>query len=220
MAGSDQFTRYEGDLIAIIKSAKTKLADQIPISDKEERKALLRQVNKEIDEIYLIIDDMEREINKALPNSRASLTGKLKQYKRDIEIIEKELKKAGSVNAMSNYGSTQGATNDTIVDPERKKVIQIHNSLMRGTESIARSTQIAVETEEIGNQVLSELNQQGEKLKKTSNRLDETGEALTKSRRIIMKLQSSILCNKFVLIVLIFLELCILGGAIYFKFFT
>ena len=34
---------------------------------------------------------MEREINKALPNSRASLTGKLKQYKRDIEIIEKEL---------------------------------------------------------------------------------------------------------------------------------
>jgi hypothetical protein len=77
----------------------------------EERKALLRQVNKEIDEIHLIvkidyfhhsklliilffkIDDMEREINKALPNSRASLTGKLKQYKRDIEIIEKELLK-------------------------------------------------------------------------------------------------------------------------------
>ncbi len=75
----------------------------------EERKALLRQVNKEIDEIHLIvkidyfnhakflivlffkIDDMEREINKALPNSRALLTGKLKQYKRDIEIIEKEL---------------------------------------------------------------------------------------------------------------------------------
>ena len=92
---------------------------------------------------------------------------------------------------MNNYGSTQTAANDvnyeslikiflikfsffsqTVVDPERKKVIQIHNSLMRGTESIARSTQIAVETEEIGNQVLSELNQQGEKLKKTSDRVN------------------------------------------------
>ena len=34
MAGFDQFTRYEADLLAIIKSAKTKLADQIPISNK------------------------------------------------------------------------------------------------------------------------------------------------------------------------------------------
>ena len=43
---------------------------------------------------------------------------------------------------------------------------------MKGTESIARSTQIAVETEEIGNQVLSELHQQGDKLKKTSDRVN------------------------------------------------
>ena len=37
MASFDQFTRYEADLIAIIKSAKTKLADQIPISGKGEK---------------------------------------------------------------------------------------------------------------------------------------------------------------------------------------
>ena len=37
MTGSELFTRYEGDLIAIIKSAKNKLADQIPISDKGKR---------------------------------------------------------------------------------------------------------------------------------------------------------------------------------------
>ena len=58
-----------------------------------------------------------------------------------------------------------------VQDPERRTVIQIHNSLMKGTESIARSTQIAVETEEIGNEVLNELNQQGVKLYKTSERV-------------------------------------------------
>ena len=41
--------------------------------------------------LYIKLDDMERDVNKALPNSRASLTAKLKQYKRDIEIIEKDL---------------------------------------------------------------------------------------------------------------------------------
>jgi hypothetical protein len=41
MAGSDQFTRYEQDLIAVIKSAKTKLADRIPISgDKGKKKTM------------------------------------------------------------------------------------------------------------------------------------------------------------------------------------
>lgn len=34
MAASDQFGRYEQDLISIIKSAKVKLADRIPISEK------------------------------------------------------------------------------------------------------------------------------------------------------------------------------------------
>jgi|LakMenEpi03Aug12_release.lakeMendotaPanAssembly.Ray.scaffolds.fasta_scaffold5299977_1 hypothetical protein len=44
MAGSDQFTRYEGDLIAIIKSAKIKLADQIPISDKGKRGRVIKRI--------------------------------------------------------------------------------------------------------------------------------------------------------------------------------
>ncbi len=45
---------------------------------------------------------------------------------------------------------------------------------MRGSESIARSTQIAVETEQIGNDVLHELYQQGDQLKKTTERVSKT----------------------------------------------
>lgn len=51
------------------------------------------------------------------------------------------------------------------MDPERKKILQIQNSLKNAGESVARSTQIAVETENIGTSVLGELNDQGEKLK-------------------------------------------------------
>jgi hypothetical protein len=38
---SDQFERFEQDLIEIIKSAKIKLADEIPISDKGTLRLLL-----------------------------------------------------------------------------------------------------------------------------------------------------------------------------------
>jgi hypothetical protein len=71
----DPFSRYEQDLISMIKAAKTKLADQIPLSEKgpltqlifsnpfssiesifaEERKILIRDVSKQVEDINLIV---------------------------------------------------------------------------------------------------------------------------------------------------------------------
>lgn len=55
MAGP--FERYEQDLLEVIKSAKTKLADKIPIAEKEERKQLLRQCTRELDDVVSIVND-------------------------------------------------------------------------------------------------------------------------------------------------------------------
>lgn len=55
MAGP--FERYEQDLLEVIKSAKTKLADKIPIAEKEERKQLLRQCTRELDDVVSIVSD-------------------------------------------------------------------------------------------------------------------------------------------------------------------
>lgn len=56
-------------------------------------------------------------------------------------------------------------SNSDLYDPERKKALQIHSSIRNAGDSLARSTQIAIETEEIGTGVLGELNQQGEQLR-------------------------------------------------------
>ncbi len=58
-------------------------------------------------------------------------------------------------------------------DPERRKVLQIHSTLKNAGDSIARSTQIAIETDQIGNSVLNELNEQGEKLRNTNEMVNE-----------------------------------------------
>ena len=47
----------------------------------------------------------------------------------------------------------------------------MNKSLANAGESIARSTQIAIETEQIGNDVLGELNDQGERLTRTNERV-------------------------------------------------
>lgn len=44
---------------------------------------------------------------------------------------------------------------------------------MNTNQSIARSTQIAIETERIGNDVLSELDEQGERLRNANEQVKE-----------------------------------------------
>ena len=57
------------------------------------------------------------------------------------------------------------------MDPERKKILQIQNSLKNAGDSVGRSTQIAIETENIGTGVLGELNTQGEQLRGANSRV-------------------------------------------------
>jgi len=83
-------------------------------------------------------------------------------------------------------------------DPERRKVLQIHSSLINAGESLARSTQIAIETEQIGTNVLTELAGQGEQLRRTNERLDDTNVALSKSRKLLNKLANGIFYNKVI----------------------
>lgn len=171
---SDQFGRYEQDLQSLIKETKTKLADKLPITQNvESRKSLQRQIQKEIDDMNLLIQDMELEINRAAPNSKLTMNNKLKIYKRDIELIQKDLKKAINLtqsSAINNYGSII-TSNDDFIDSDRRRVLQMHNTLNKTSESILRSTQIAVETERIGVDVLSEINSQGEQLRRANERV-------------------------------------------------
>ncbi|RMZ95589.1 vesicle transport through interaction with t-SNAREs -like protein, partial [Brachionus plicatilis] len=170
---SEQFARYEQDLINFIKSCKTILADKIPIAETDERKSLIRQLRQTTEDITRIIEDMEMEMRKFGPNSRASMNNKLKQYKLDVDIIQKEMKKA--IDDSSKYRNYQSINQ---MDPERSKLLQIHSSLMNTNDTIARSTQIAIETEQLGNNVLTELNEQGERLRNANDQLDDTKGAL------------------------------------------
>ena len=68
-------------------------------------------------------------------------------------------------------------------DPDRRNVLQIHQSLTGAGNSLARSTQVAIETEQIGHEVLGELNDQGERLRQTY----DTVSVLNQSHQILNK---------------------------------
>ncbi|KAF5298704.1 hypothetical protein FQA39_LY11714 [Lamprigera yunnana] len=96
--------------------------------------------------------------------------------------------------------------NDRNIDWEqgnRQAALEGRAILERTGDSIARSHQIAIETENVGTEVLSELGDQRETLLRAKNRLTNANEQLDTSKSILRQMSR---------------ELAILGVVSYLKF--
>lgn len=101
----------------------------------------------------------------------------------------------------------------------RQTLIASNAVLERSAQSVARSTAVATESEQIGTEVISALDGQRERLLRAKRRLSQTDEELDRTRRILFTMKRRVLTNKFVLILIILLELVIIGIIVYLRFF-
>ncbi|KAG4074253.1 hypothetical protein HA402_008662 [Bradysia odoriphaga] len=104
-------------------------------------------------------------------------------------------------------------------DDNRRVVYEGRQVLERTSASLARSNQIAIETENIGTQVISDLGEQRESLLRSQRRLENANDGLSKSNSILRSMQRTVFYNKLILVLIILLEALILGGLIFIKFF-
>lgn len=111
------------------------------------------------------------------------------------------------------------ASSDNWDERNRQILIDGRAILERTGESIARSTQIAIESENIGAEVVSELGEQRETLLRAKSRLTNADEQLDSAKSVLRGLRRNVLYNKLILILIIILEIAILGTVSYIKFF-
>ncbi|KOC69829.1 Vesicle transport through interaction with t-SNAREs like protein 1B [Habropoda laboriosa] len=105
-------------------------------------------------------------------------------------------------------------------EEEHRRTLLERNALLEhSSESIARSQAVAAETEQIGAEVLSELEGQREQLLRGNRRLSQTDEELHEIRKILHVMRRKTLIQRCIYILIILIEVVILGIVIYFKFF-
>lgn len=136
-----------------------------------------------------------------------------------------------------------------MANPDHRRLLtESQAALERTSASLARSNQLAIETEYVGSevsdelmvykiwyisvdrcylaianrysslQVLNELGGQRESLLRSQRGLQNTNDGLSKSRVILRSMQKNVFYNKLVLILIILMEIVILAGAVYLKF--
>ncbi|XP_078089460.1 vesicle transport through interaction with t-SNAREs homolog 1B isoform X2 [Mustelus asterias] len=166
---------------------------------------------------------MEKEIKKAPPSYRNQMNVKIRSYRKDVSKLQRDARSSdtgygihsdvkytvyNTENEQSNYLSSQ-----------RALLLQGTDRLNRATQSIDRSHRIAAETDHIGSDIIEELGGQREQLERSKDRLINTGENLSRSRKVLRAMSRRVMTNKLLLGIIILLEVSILAAVVYVKFF-
>lgn len=106
-----------------------------------------------------------------------------------------------------------------IENQNRQIVLNGRDILERTSESLARTTRVAIETEQIGTNVINDLDEQRETLLRANARLDNANVGLDESRNVLKRMSREVLYNKIILIAIIFFESFILLALLYIKLF-
>ncbi|CAH1117242.1 unnamed protein product [Phaedon cochleariae] len=109
---------------------------------------------------------------------------------------------------------------DDYEERNRQIVLEGTAVLERTGDSLARSQQIAIETEGLGNEVISELGEQREALLRTRDRLENANEQLSTTKSVLNRMSRNVVYNKLILILIIVIEVLILAALSYLKFFN
>ncbi|KAI9013381.1 t-SNARE [Phycomyces nitens] len=190
--GSELFTNYEQDLKALTESIRVKINQQIPSMSGEERKAIIRAAEREIDETDEILGQMEMEILNIPAPSRTRLQAKLRLYKSEGEKTKRDLRRATAVAPRSNdRNELFGDLNDSTSDLDASTMDQ-RQRLLSGTERLGQSSRrledshrLALETEGIGINILGTLKGQRETIVRARDTLAEADSYIDKASRTL-----------------------------------
>ncbi|XP_014898764.1 vesicle transport through interaction with t-SNAREs homolog 1A isoform X3 [Xiphophorus hellerii] len=187
---SSDFETYEQDFGTITAEVTNKIG-KIPKLSGEEKTQLVLNVDKQLEEVRELLEQMDLEVREIPIQSRAMYNSRLKSYKQEVEKLEKDFKR--SRIAYSDEVRNELLGDDAISSESQLiKLREERAHLLDNTERLERSSrrleagyQIAVETEQVGQEILANLHTDREKIQRARERLRETDANLGKSSRIL-----------------------------------
>ncbi|XP_057682987.1 vesicle transport through interaction with t-SNAREs homolog 1A isoform X1 [Corythoichthys intestinalis] len=219
---SSDFETYEQDFGTVTAELTNKIG-RIPKLGGEEKTQLVLNVDKQLEEVRELLEQMDLEVREIPVQSRAMYNSRLKSYKQEVEKLEKDFKRsriAYSDEVRNDLlGDDVGSSENQLIKlrEERAHLLDNTERLERSSRRLEAGYQIAVETEQVGQEILSNLHTDREKIQRARERLRETDANLGKSSRILTGMLRRIIQNRVLVFVLGAFILLTIILAIYFN---
>jgi len=171
------FDSYEADFKGLMESVKQRLEGA---GTGEQRKAVMRRVEKEVDEADEMISQMELEIQGMPQSIRPQFAGRVKTSKTELnrwKATAKEVHQAAARDALLTRGgpvaaaSNQYPSDDPYGTSDRTRLLAGTQSLEESTLRLENSQRVALETEDIGTDILRTLRVQREQIQHSRDML-------------------------------------------------
>ncbi|GAA5914283.1 hypothetical protein JCM8208_006300 [Rhodotorula glutinis] len=195
---ADAFSSYQAEYLQLRTALQRKLDTDIPQLRGEERKAALRRVNMELDEVDEIVDQLELE-----DKGKAKLMPQVRAYKQEVKALKAKHSSLSAVSdrdlllssAPAHSAYQIGTSDDEDDDPslshsaaQRARLLQSTQTLSTSSGRLDNAHRLAAENEEIGQGVLSSLVGQRMQLVHANEQLDEADGSIDRARGTIGKM--------------------------------
>uniref|UniRef100_A0A1B6CML2 Vesicle transport through interaction with t-SNAREs homolog 1A n=1 Tax=Clastoptera arizonana TaxID=38151 RepID=A0A1B6CML2_9HEMI len=193
---------YEQQYAVLTADITSKIGKLSSCVGNSEKKSLIVELENHIEEVNELLEQMDLEVRDMRQNEQPRLKTRIESYRVELGRLGQEFKRARNMNnAQDGYHDRIDLYDEGVNINEEQKQRLLDNSerIERTGNNLNAGYQILLETEEIGSQVLRDLNSQRETIQKTRSRLRETDAELSRSTRIINSMIARSLQHRFLL---------------------
>ena len=195
---ADLFDSYTTDFQQLLSSLQTHLTKTLPSQSGEPRKSTLRRCEMELDEAEEILSQMEVEVRGFPQSVQNKYKVTLRGYKADLERVSKQVRESaasrggkgptGAAGDPFQDGGDVEAQQEDSTQAQRQRLLQGSATLEDGTRRLQESQRIALETEDLGADILRDLRGQREQIEHSRDTLRTADSSLDRSSKTLTKM--------------------------------
>ncbi|KAL3685037.1 hypothetical protein R1sor_003059 [Riccia sorocarpa] len=198
---SEIFEGYERQYCELSANLARKCTS-IGLLNGEEKKQKLSELKTGLDEAESLIRRMDLEARSLPPTQKATLLGKLREYKSDLNNLKREVKKSSTNDVLASRDELmEGGMADSALTAadQRARLLMSTERLNQTSDRVKDSKRVLLETEELGVSILQDLHQQRQTLLQARETLHGVDDNVGKSRRILNSMGRRMSRNKWIM---------------------
>ncbi|POW07539.1 hypothetical protein PSTT_08211 [Puccinia striiformis] len=179
--GLELFSSYEQEFNDLVISIRNALNVEAKNSVGEQRKAVLRRVERDYEEAEEILSQMDVELQSLDRALKPTISQKLKSYKAELSGFKSQIILHIKRNQIYRIQQKKDKA-------QRERLLRSQQVLESSSNRLDSSHRIALETEELGSGILRDLRGQREQIENTRDTLREADGHLDKASNTLNKM--------------------------------
>jgi len=204
---ADLIKSYEQQFGNLTAEATAKISELTRVAREgapgDEVDGVKRQVQDALSEAREVLEQYELEVREQPQTERQKLTWRLKSYKTEYQRLEKELRSTSDkLQELQSRKELLGATIDVSLTNDanlEEQNLLVSERIERGTNRLREAQRVAIESEEIGVDILTNLARDRETINRSRARVRDTEMNLNTSSRLLSSMMRRAVQNRIIL---------------------